>query len=322
MRSMRLVAVAAPGDRPWPAAGRSGRVTSEPVATPPSKRTPGPSGGDAVEDAARATAGRRATGPRRRAGTRARGRAPTTSAWREGQRPAGRDLDLQPHEVEAGDALGHRVLDLQARVHLQEVEARRAGRAGTRPCPRSRSRPRAPPPRRPRTAPRAARRVSAGLGVSSTTFWCRRWIEHSRSSRWTTCPCRVGQHLHLDVARPLDEALEHHHVVAEGRPRLAARAGQRGRELLRAAHHAHALAAAAARGLDHHRPADARGLRGEGGVAPGRRRRSPARRARPPPPSAGARPSCRPSAGARRPGGPMKVRPAPRPPRPRSRRSG
>jgi hypothetical protein len=35
---------------------------------------------------------------------------------------APRDLDLHPHEVEPGDHLRHRVLHLQARVHLEEVE--------------------------------------------------------------------------------------------------------------------------------------------------------------------------------------------------------
>ena len=33
------------------------------------------------------------------------------------------DPDHLGHEVEPGDQLGHRVLDLQARVHLEEVEA-------------------------------------------------------------------------------------------------------------------------------------------------------------------------------------------------------
>ena len=35
---------------------------------------------------------------------------------------AGGDADLLEHEVDAGDGLGHRMLDLQARVHLDEVE--------------------------------------------------------------------------------------------------------------------------------------------------------------------------------------------------------
>jgi hypothetical protein len=43
---------------------------------------------------------------------------------REGQRLALRDRDLQLHEVEPGHHLRHRVLDLQARVHLEEVGLR------------------------------------------------------------------------------------------------------------------------------------------------------------------------------------------------------
>ena len=35
-----------------------------------------------------------------------------------GQGQAGRDQDLPLDEVDAGDHLGHRVLDLQPRVHL------------------------------------------------------------------------------------------------------------------------------------------------------------------------------------------------------------
>ena len=54
----------------------------------------------------------------------------------ERQRPALRDLKLQPHEIDAGDAFGHRMLDLDARVHLQEVEpAVGASRNSTVPAP-------------------------------------------------------------------------------------------------------------------------------------------------------------------------------------------
>jgi hypothetical protein len=88
------------------------------------------------------------------------------------------------------------------------------------------------------------------------TFWCRRWIEQSRSPRWTMLPWRVAEHLDLDVARPDDRALEVHGVVAERAAGLALGAVERGGELGRALHQAHALAAAAGRGLDHHREAD------------------------------------------------------------------
>ena len=40
----------------------------------------------------------------------------------EGQRRAGGDADLLAHDVDAGDRFGDRMLDLQAGVHLDEVE--------------------------------------------------------------------------------------------------------------------------------------------------------------------------------------------------------
>ena len=43
-------------------------------------------------------------------------------ALRERQLLAGGDADLHLHDVDAGHHLGHRVLDLHARVHLDEVE--------------------------------------------------------------------------------------------------------------------------------------------------------------------------------------------------------
>ena len=44
------------------------------------------------------------------------------------ERLAARDPDLLAHEIEPGRQLGHRVLDLQPRVDLEEVERARPGR--------------------------------------------------------------------------------------------------------------------------------------------------------------------------------------------------
>ena len=41
---------------------------------------------------------------------------------RERQVAAGGDADLLEHEVDVGDHLGHRMLDLDAGVHLDEIE--------------------------------------------------------------------------------------------------------------------------------------------------------------------------------------------------------
>ena len=46
---------------------------------------------------------------------------------RERQRPALRDLKLQPHEIDPCHAFGDGVLDLDARIHLEEVEAPAVG---------------------------------------------------------------------------------------------------------------------------------------------------------------------------------------------------
>ncbi len=75
-----------------------------------------------------------------------------------------------------------------------------------------------------------------------------------------TAVMRVGQHLDLDMARALDQPLEEHRVVAEGRARLALRGLERSVELRGAFDHAHALAAAAGASLDQQREADPRAL--------------------------------------------------------------
>ena len=55
---------------------------------------------------------------------------------RERQRLAGGDRELQRDEVDVGDELGDAVLDLEAGVHLEEVEVAGRRRAGTRRCRR------------------------------------------------------------------------------------------------------------------------------------------------------------------------------------------
>ena len=52
--------------------------------------------------------------------------------------------------------------------------------------------------------------VSAGLGLSSISFWWRRCTEQSRSPRCTTFPCESPMHLDLDVARVLQVLLDVH----------------------------------------------------------------------------------------------------------------
>ena len=96
------------------------------------------------------------------AGSSAHSRA--SMAWPEnrifdcgrGEALAARDAQLPFDQIDPGDRLGHRVLDLQPRVHLHEIEMRRRHRAGIRSCRRPRSSP--PAPARPRRCPSARAR--------------------------------------------------------------------------------------------------------------------------------------------------------------------
>ena len=114
---------------------------------------------------------------------------PSSGASQRGvrQRRALGDGELQLDEVEPGDELGDRVLDLQPGVHLEEPEAavrleQELDRAGTDVADGLAA----------AIAASAIRRRSssstAGEGDSSMIFWCRRWIEHSRSWSETTSP--------------------------------------------------------------------------------------------------------------------------------------
>ena len=70
----------------------------------------------------------------------------------------------------------------------------------------------------------------------------------------------VAKDLKLDVSRLLDVALQQNPIATEGAGRLALAGFQRGWKFCRCIDDAHAFAAAAVRGLDHQRVADAVGL--------------------------------------------------------------
>ncbi len=103
--------------------------------------------------------------------------------------------------------------------------------------------------------------LSAGQGLSSSSFWWRRCSEQSRSPRWMARPAAVAQHLDLDVAGTLEILLEIDGVVAEGGLGLGARGGECDREIGFAVGDLHAAAAAAGRRLHQHGKADLAGDR-------------------------------------------------------------
>ena len=150
-----------------------------------------------------------------------------TSCLGEAERLAGRDAELELDEVEAGHGLGDRVLDLEAGVHLEEVELAGVvveqelhgagvgvadvagevdGRGGDRGALLVGER------RRGRLLEHL---LVPALGRAVALVE----VEHGAVV--------VADHLHLDVAAALDVLLDEHGVVAEGAQRLALRGGDR-----------------------------------------------------------------------------------------------
>src|SRR5262249_40440432 len=124
------------------------------------------------------------------------------------------DLDLQPHQIDAGDLLGDRVLHLEPRVHLEEVElpARPddeldGTRADVADGPRRRD--------RRRGQPRALRGIDPGRGSLLDHLLVApldRALALAEMDDGALC---VAEHLDLDVAGTLDVALDQQRVVAE-----------------------------------------------------------------------------------------------------------
>ena len=143
------------------------------------------------------------------------------------ERRAGGDADLLAHDVDAADHLRDRMLDLEPRVHLDEKELavliEEFERAGALVAELRASRSTAMRA----DAARARAALSAGDGVSSSSFWCLRCSEQSRSPRWMTPPCAVAEDLHLDMARPVEIALEIDRAVAEEGLRFGLRRSER-----------------------------------------------------------------------------------------------
>ncbi len=173
---------------------------------------------------------------------------------------AGRDAHLLLDKVDAGDHLGHRVLDLQPRVHLHEEELVGTvgghdeldrARAGVVHAARRVARRRADA-RAGRLIEKRRRRLLDDLLVPTLqAAFALAEVHHVAVT--------VGEHLHLDVAGVQDESLEEQRVVAERRGGFAPRADERRGQLRCLVHHTHTLAAAARRRLDEDRIADVLG---------------------------------------------------------------
>src|SRR5262249_42791618 len=146
-------------------------------------------------------------------------------------RPALGDLDLQPHQVETGDLLGDGMFDLEARVHLEEVElAVRCEDELDGPGSDVADGPGCPTRRRAQTLAQPGidpgrRRLLDHLLVAA--------LDRALAlAQVDDCAVRVAEHLDLDVSRALDVALHQQRVVPERAERLAASRRQRAGESL------------------------------------------------------------------------------------------
>ena len=175
------------------------------------------------------------------------------------QRVAGGHAQLPLDQVEPGDRLRHRVLDLQPGVHFEEVVLlpgvdHELDRAGAAVAHRQR--------RRHRVAShgRAQRRADHRRGRFLDQLLAPPLRGAVALAQVQRVAVGVGEHLDLDVPAAFDQALQHQRAVAERALRLAPRAGQRRRQLVRRPHQPHAAAAATGHRLDQQRKAEPVGL--------------------------------------------------------------
>ena len=171
-------------------------------------------------------------------------------------------MQLELHQVEAGDHLRDRVLHLEPGVHLEEeglalsvhqelegagVAVAGASGQGHRHLPHARAQLCAHERRRALLEHLLVAPLQRALPLEEVDG----------------VAVRVGQHLDLDVAGSVDDLLEIDGGVPEGAQGFARRALQGRGQVLGAGHQTQALSAPARRGLDHHREADLRRAQGD-----------------------------------------------------------
>ena len=183
----------------------------------------------------------------------------TMSCWRSGSGSPAAIAQLPLDQIQPGDLLGDRMLHLQAGIDFHEVETTvlpddELHRAGVGVVDRVRGLHRR----------RAHRRAQLRGQERRGRFFQHLLVAPLRRAfalaQVDGMAVDIAEDLDLDVARMLDVALQQHAILAEGVLRLALAAFEAGGELACRAHDAHALAAAAMRGLDHQRIADAVGF--------------------------------------------------------------
>ena len=169
---------------------------------------------------------------------------------------AGGDADLRLDEIDAGDALGDRVLDLDARIDLDEIELtgvrvlqefHGAGGAIAHGAADLQGR---------LTQVGALRVAQEGRRRALDHFLIAPLHRAVALEQMHEVAVRIAQNLHLDVTRAADELFQVHLVFAEGGFRLSTRDAHRLDELGFGVDDAHATAAATPARLQHHRETD------------------------------------------------------------------
>ena len=172
---------------------------------------------------------------------------------------ARRSADLLDDEIDARGHLRDRVLDLDARVHLHEIELAVVVHQEFERSER----------RVARLAQRVPNRVADRRAELVRHHGTRRFLDELLVAALQRAlalaerpdlPVLIGERLKLDVLRLLDETLEVELGIFEGVHRLGGRGFERAAHLSFTANDAHAAPAAAAARLDHDRVADAGGF--------------------------------------------------------------
>ena len=173
-----------------------------------------------------------------------------------GQRRASRELELEPDEIDARKLFGHRVLDLDPRIGLDEVRVAVLVHEEL-------ERPEVGEPGRPgedeggRDDPIAKGRIEVGGGGDLDDLLPAPLEAALALAEVDDTSVSVPGNLDLDVPRPRDETLDVELSAAEGPPGLLAAARPRALELRDARDGRHPAAASAPGRLDH-RPAPVR----------------------------------------------------------------
>ncbi len=181
-------------------------------------------------------------------------------AGRLGQGRALGDADLRLHDVDAGDLLGHGMLDLHPRVDLDEVEGARVDvlqeldGAGIHIADRPAD------PEREAADLLALLGGEIGGGGALDDLLVAALHGAVALVEMVEPAMAVAEQLHLDVPGALDHLLEIALAAAEGGLGLAPALADLGLQLARGRDRAHAAPAAAPAGLEHQRVADRLGL--------------------------------------------------------------